>query len=29
MDDKKSVCDFARESGFAIKAFTKYEVGGV
>ena len=28
MDDKKSVCDFAKENGFSIKAFAKYEVGG-
>ncbi|MBN2563969.1 MAG: translation elongation factor Ts [Phycisphaerae bacterium] len=29
MDDKKSVGGFAKESGFAIKAFLKYEVGGL
>jgi elongation factor Ts len=28
MDDKKSVGDFAKESGFSVKAFIKYEVGG-
>ena len=28
MDDKKSVCDFAKENGFSVKAFAKYEVGG-
>ncbi len=28
MDDKKSVADFAKENGFAVKAFVKYEVGG-
>lgn len=28
MDDKKSVCDFAKENGFSIKAFAKFEVGG-
>jgi len=29
MDDKKSVGDFAKENGFTIKAFLKYEVGGL
>ena len=29
MDDKKTVGAYAKENGFAIKAFIKYEVGGV
>jgi len=29
MDDKKSVGDFAKEHGFSITAFVKYEVGGL
>ena len=29
MDDKKSVNDFAKENAFAIKAFLKFEVGGL
>ncbi len=29
MDDKKSVGAFAKEGGFSIKGFVKYEVGGV
>ena len=29
MDDKKSVQEFAKENGFAVKAFIKYEVGGL
>lgn len=29
MDDKKSVGAYAKENGFAVKAFLKYEVGGL
>ena len=29
MDDKKSVGDFAKENGFSIEGFLKYEVGGI
>lgn len=29
MDDKKSVGDYARENGFSVQAFVKYEVGGL
>lgn len=29
MDDKKSVGDFARENGFAVRSFLKFEVGGL
>jgi translation elongation factor EF-Ts len=29
MDDKKTVGAYAKENGFSIKAFIKYEVGGV
>jgi elongation factor Ts len=29
MDDKKTLGDFAKENGFAIKAFLKFDVGGL
>ncbi len=28
MDDKKTVAEYAKENGFAVKGFIKYEVGG-